>query len=144
LLLHGQVCRIIALDARVRSALAAMRYDEQRFHLRSTVDRDIRKIAREDCSRARGLALLTEAALRSLDPNGSESTLLRQALVAFEESGMALHAAVTRRRLGQLLDGEEGRGLLAASDACMAAHGVERPERFAVALAPGFPHEAGS
>ena len=143
LLLRGQVFRIVALDARVRSALAVMRHDARMLRICGAVERDIRRVAREGCSWAQGLTLLAEAALRSLAHKGSESTrLLRQALGAFDASGMALHAAVTRRRLGELLGGEEGRGLLAESDAYMAAHGVVRPQRLAAVLAPGFPSEA--
>jgi hypothetical protein len=59
---------------------------------------------------------------------------------------MALHATVARRRLGELLGGNEGAGLVVAADAWMREHGVRDPDRMAALLAPlpgsGGEHEA--
>ena len=52
---------------------------------------------------------------------------------------MWLHAAVARRRRGQLLGGDEGRALIADADAWMAGEGVKNPERMCAALAPFTP-----
>jgi len=51
---------------------------------------------------------------------------------------MALHAAVTRRRRGELMGGEAGSGLVAAADAWMSGQAIRNPARMAQMLAPGL------
>src|SRR5262249_1832631 len=50
--------------------------------------------------------------------------------------GMALHAAVARRRRGQLLGGSDGRALVESADAWMQTKGIRNPARTAALLAP--------
>jgi hypothetical protein len=63
---------------------------------------------------------------------------LGQALARFEASGMALHAAVANRRLGELLGGDEGPARTARADLWMATAGVADPAALVRMLAPGF------
>ncbi len=49
---------------------------------------------------------------------------------------MALHAACARRRQGEVLGGEAGRGLVARADAWMTEQKIRNPERMAAMLAP--------
>ena len=51
---------------------------------------------------------------------------------------MALHAAAARRRLGAVVSGDEGKGLVATADAWMAGAGVSNIEGMVRMLAPGF------
>jgi hypothetical protein len=76
------------------------------------------------------------AALRG-DAAGARALLLR-AIAGFDAASMSLHAAVARRRLGGIVGGSEGRGLIVAADVFMAGQGVRSPERLTSALAPGF------
>lgn len=46
----------------------------------------------------------------------------------FEENDMALYAAAARRRLGELIGGDEGKALLAQGDAMMRAQRVKNPD----------------
>ena len=62
---------------------------------------------------------------------------LERAIDQLGAASMGLHAAVARRRLGELMGGEEGRALVARADTWMREHGVSRPDRMALALAPG-------
>ena len=62
---------------------------------------------------------------------------LEAAEAGLTAADMALHAAVARRRRGQLLGGDTGRGLVSEADAWMAKQGIKSPERFAAMLAPG-------
>ena len=56
----------------------------------------------------------------------------------FEACGMELFAAATRRQLGRLLGGDEGRTLIARADTWMAGQAIRRPDRMTACLAPGF------
>jgi hypothetical protein len=64
--------------------------------------------------------------------------LLEGAERGFAEAGLALHAAVARRRRGELLGGDEGRALVAAADEWMRGQRIKNPARMAALLAPGF------
>jgi hypothetical protein len=50
---------------------------------------------------------------------------------------MALHAAVARRRRGELVGGTEGAALVEAANAWMHAQGIVRPDGIVGMLAPG-------
>lgn len=63
---------------------------------------------------------------------------LRDAIAKLDSDHMALWAAATRHRLGQLLSGDEGRALVADGDAFMAAQGIVRPEQVTEMILPGF------
>ena len=64
---------------------------------------------------------------------------LRPAIAGFEKAEMALHREAARRRLGQHLGGDEGRALVASSEAWMTAQGIKKPERMTAMLAPVEP-----
>jgi hypothetical protein len=66
--------------------------------------------------------------------------LLRAALARSEARETALHAACLRRRLGEIVGGDEGRALVAASDAWMRAEEVACPARLVAANLPGWEH----
>ncbi len=51
---------------------------------------------------------------------------------------MKLHAAVARRRQGELLGGDEGARLKQDADAFMTSQGIKNPIRMTAMLAPGF------
>jgi hypothetical protein len=52
---------------------------------------------------------------------------------------MSAHTAAARRRLGQLVGGDQGRELIEAADAWMTGQGVRNPVRMTRVYAPGFP-----
>jgi hypothetical protein len=49
-----------------------------------------------------------------------------------------MFAAAARRRLGALVQGDDGDQLAAAADAAMADQGIRDPRRMTAVLAPGF------
>jgi hypothetical protein len=55
---------------------------------------------------------------------------------AFTRGGMLFHAAIARRREGQLLGGSAGAQLVRDADAWLTARGVRDPERVAAVFAP--------
>jgi hypothetical protein len=71
-----------------------------------------------------GVALVTGARER-----GREQ--LERAHAELAGAGMTLHAAVARRRLGELAGGAEGAHVIAEVDALLAAQDIRAPERFA-------------
>ena len=64
--------------------------------------------------------------------------LFSAAAQAFENSEMRVHAAAARRRLGELIGGDEGRQLVTTADAFVASLRVVRPERLIVLRAPAL------
>jgi hypothetical protein len=70
-----------------------------------------------------GVALVTGA------PHGREQ--LERAHAELAAAGMVVHAAVVRRRLGELTGGDQGARVIAEVDALLAAQGVRAPGRFA-------------
>jgi hypothetical protein len=51
---------------------------------------------------------------------------------------MALYAAAARRRLGELLSGDEGRQLIADAEAWMTKQQIKNPAAVSNLMAPGF------
>jgi hypothetical protein len=58
------------------------------------------------------------------------------AALGFDAADMAWFAAGARWRLGELLDGDEGRALVDQARAALAAAGIVRPERVVALIAP--------
>src|SRR5262249_14203117 len=77
------------------------------------------------------------AALRTRDPAEVRRDL-ETAPTGFDAVGMGLHAAAARRRLGELLGGDEGRRLVEHADAWMTAQTIRSPARMTRMIAPGF------
>ena len=67
----------------------------------------------------------------------SAAALRASADAQFTATDMALHAAVARRRRGELLGGVQGAALLAEADAWMTGQAIRNPSRMAAMLAPG-------
>lgn len=84
-----------------------------------------------------GLAHALRASLVSLGGRADDAaSLWAQAEADFAASDMKLHAAVARRRRGEVLDGPSGRVLIDEADARAAALGVRVPARFAALVMP--------
>jgi hypothetical protein len=86
-----------------------------------------------------GLAALQRAGVAHLrDDDAAARAHLTEAMAVFASADMALHAEVARRRLGQVLGGDEGAALVAAAEAWMRAHDIAHVDRMTRLLAPGF------
>jgi hypothetical protein len=117
--MQNQVTRVIMLEQRARSALAAAK-GADRDRLVSRAERDARRIKREHAPWADGFGdrILAGVAWH----RGERSTalsLLRSAAMGLERDSLRLHAAATWRRFGELMGGEEGREALDRGDAEM-------------------------
>jgi serine/threonine protein kinase len=138
LLSRIQMVRVTTADAMGRAALAAAATGD-RAALRG-VRRAIRRLGREATPMSLPMAALLEAGLAAVgDAPERAARHLEIAVAGFERADMGQHAAIARRRLGQLLGGETGSALVVAADAWLLAEDVVSPARTAAMLAPGFP-----
>jgi hypothetical protein len=140
MLLHAQICRVSLGELRARSALAvAARAADPRRSLRDAAywaDR----LERERMPYAAALAKPLRAgvaALRGDKPGAARH--LAEAADAFDAVNMGLFAAAARRRLGELLGGDEGRALADRADAWMANQKIKNPAHMAAAIIPWPP-----
>jgi eukaryotic-like serine/threonine-protein kinase len=108
--------------------------------LLGAVERDAAAIAAERAPYSAPMAaLITAAVAAGRGQTDAAVRSLRAALTGFDSCHMKLFLAVTRRRLGELVGGDEGRALVHQANAWMAAHGIVNSDRVAATLAPGFP-----
>jgi hypothetical protein len=131
--------RITIHDLRARCALAVAATAADRAPFVAIAERALKRLVRERLPWSDALALLLRAGLsaaRSDTAGVLES--LRSAAGAFEAAKMALHAHVARRRLGEALQGDEGRSLVEKADEWMRAQGIRDTTRFTAVFAPGF------
>ncbi len=140
LLLQIRQQRIDTFSARGRAAVAAAEAGGKHTRrLLRDASRHARRIIREDMAWAVGQGRLINAAVAFAagKPDGAV-TELRRAISDFESTGMALHAAAARKRLGGVLGGDEGHALVADADAWMATAGIANVDGVVRMLAPGF------
>jgi serine/threonine protein kinase len=139
-LLRVQQVRIFLLHLRARAALAATPAAADPGPLLRAAERDARLLRRERVAWAEAQAQLVRAgvAMGRHDAGGARQ-LLEDAAGRLDAAGLRLHAAAARRRLGELVAGDQGRRLLEQADAWMKGQNVRRPDRMTALLAPGFP-----
>ncbi len=139
MILHVQLCRIVAAEMRARAALAlagvAPAVDRPR--LVADAEHQARLLDRERVPLASAFARLIRAGVSALrgDPAAAVESL-RSVILSFDALGMGHYAAATRWRLGEILGGDEGRSLVEDARAWMAGREIENPGRMVDALAP--------
>jgi hypothetical protein len=136
-----QSVRIAARHIRGGCAVAAARVlPWNRRELLASAARDIADIEKEGAEWGMALARQLRAAVRlGRGEQAAAQQLLREAVEHFERCHMGLFAVAARRRLGQLLGGNEGRSLVIGADTWLAAQGIKNPDRITAMMAPGFP-----
>jgi hypothetical protein len=139
LLLRVQAVRIESRYLRARAALAAaLDPSAPRHRLLAAADADARRLGREGAAWAAPLAALVAAGAATLrGDSGAAASRLEAAEGGFRTADMRLHAAVARRRRGELAGGAEGARLAGEADAVMAEQAIRNPARMAAMLAPG-------
>lgn len=138
-LLRIQRVRIEALHLRGALAAAALGTTARSLDLSRQAERCARKLEDERIAWAEPLAWAIRATLASAQGGSEEAEMqLRRAVAGFEASGMMLHAAAARRRLGALVGGDDGRKLVKAADAWMGAEEILDPVRMTEMVMPGF------
>lgn len=100
--------------------------------------RSARRLERERMGFANVWAGLLRAGIAShRDPDNAPG-ILRATVAEADDHGMAVVAAVARRRRGELIGGEEGAALVAEADTWMTGEAIVNPERMTEVFAPGF------
>src|SRR6185369_12817722 len=116
--------RIDTYSARGRAAVAAAG-GADRDRALAIAAHHAKEIIGEKMAYAVGQGLLISAAVaHARGRTDDAAALLGQAIERLESTGMDLHAAVARRRLGELTGGDEGKRLCARADAWMTAGGI--------------------
>ena len=133
-----QSARIEMHSLRARCALAVHAMKKEKSFL-AIAENSARKLEAEEMQRCFPLAGLVRAALACQCGEKKESIAwLEEAHAKFQCESMHLHAAGTRRRLGEILENGRGRDLIRAADAWMGSQGIKNPGRMTALLAPGF------
>nr|MDQ2938874.1 serine/threonine-protein kinase PknK [Acidobacteriota bacterium] len=139
MLLRTQVLRIEATHLLARTALASgmISGNKNRFRI---AEKLAARIGKEKMSPwAKPLANLVRAAVaHQRGETVQATTLLSEAIQGFDRSDMALYAAVSRWRLGELIGDDKGRQLVTEANAWMASQMIKNPESMTRILAPGF------
>jgi hypothetical protein len=140
LLLKIQHVYIDALQYNGRAALAAARQGEPAGPLLKHAERTARTLDRQRLPWADAFAAHLRAGIASIRGDEAASVaLLRRAIEGFDQGGLNLYAATSRRVLGRLVGGDEGRALIARCDDWMAGQGIRVPEKMVRACVSGFP-----
>ena len=135
-----QAARTTARQTRASCGIGASRTAHAgAASLLAAAERDAAAIAAERASYCAPTAALLRAGVASR--RGDEAAAvraLRAALAGFEACHMKLFLAVTERRLGELIGGDEGRALVHQANTWMTAQGIVNADRMTATLAPGF------
>jgi len=135
LLLKIGSVRLLALQLRANSALLA----RSGSAIPRVAIRDAARIGRMKTGGAKPVAQLIQAAvLVKRGDTEAAVALLKTAATGFDDGEMAIHAAATRHRLGELVGGEEGRRMVDTARAVMLAQSVNSPARVTAMLVPGL------
>ena len=139
MILHVQQVRINIVLLRAQSAIAASAATGAKPFLRAA-EADARRLRREKMPWSDALVPLILAGVAGVRGEGAKAIrLLREAIDRLHAVDMEIFTQAARRRLGQLLGGEEGRLLIEESEAWMGAEGIRKPARMTAVFAPGFP-----
>ena len=141
LFLRVQHTRIESANYRARSALAcAAQHTNDARRLRAIAADEAQRILRENRPWGNAFArlLLANVAHQEGDAQAAVEALTA-AVDGFNAADMHLYAAVSRRCLGALIGGDQGRSLRMAADRWMAGQEIRDPRAFMRLVAPGLP-----
>jgi hypothetical protein len=137
-LMRVQQVRVVMLELRARCALALAGGEDSRTHLRNA-ERDVHSLRREKLPWSDALAHLLDAAIASRRGDGDRSRqILATAADGLAACDMHLHAAVARRRRGQLLGGDQGQELVRQAEEWMKGQAIRNLDRMTDLLLPGW------
>ena len=136
------ILKRVFTDLRERLALveaADAPAGSRRRNLLSKVARTGRRFAKAHEPYAAGWGRLLQAGAANL--SGEPAAALGHLEAAerkFADAEMAAYVAVTKRRRGALIGGDEGRELIAEADAWLTGQGIVNPVAWSRMYAPGF------
>jgi hypothetical protein len=131
-LTHLQKIRTFFHERRARCALAAAAQATRKRPLLRAAERDARRLEREGMPWSSALACPIKAGVAASRGDRSRArALFAQAVTELEAVDMNLYAASARRRLGELLGGDEGRAQIDRADSWMREQTIQDPKRMA-------------
>ena len=102
-----------------------------------SAERDARRLDREGMAWSKALANPIRAGVAAARGETSRAaSTFAEAVTQLEAVDMNLYAAASRRRLGEILGGEEGRAQMERADSWMRQQGIQNPARMADVFAP--------
>ena len=126
--------------AMAQSALAVAVTSSDRPALLKTAKREAALLESDDNRFGAPLADLIRSGIAALRYDKAVAAVhLQRAARTFAELDMGIFAAVARRRLGQMTDGEPGLALIREADDFMRAEGVVNPARLTDAFSSSYP-----
>jgi hypothetical protein len=135
---HSAVLRVFVHAVRGGFALALLRTSPGASELRHVARRCLQALQRERLPHAAPSAQTIDAGLALAEGRDDDALpLLRAAVQGFDRREMKAYAAAARRRLGQLVGGDEGTALVAEGDAILRREGVKNLEAMTEMLVPG-------
>jgi hypothetical protein len=141
LLLQASYYRVSMLELRGRCAVAAAasaRRPSTRDKLLLAAERDASRIARDTMGSCPALAAIIRGSAAAVRGDlTSAARHLEEAVVASDRADMNLVREAARRRLGEIIGGDEGRALVRRADAWMTAETVKAPSALTRLFAPG-------
>jgi hypothetical protein len=136
-LMHLQKIKVFSYERRARCALAAARCGGETGSLLRAAARDARRLRREGMAWSEALSMPILAGIASARGDASAAAaLFAEAAQQLEAVDMQLYAAASRRRLGEILGGDEGRAYVEQADSWMRREGIRDPARMADIFAP--------
>jgi hypothetical protein len=142
LLVQAQQVRIDVNQLWARSALATATKSADPKHFLSEAEWKARRLERERVPWATAHARSIWAGIAAIRGDQSKAlALLRDTMKSYEAADMSLYAAAARRRMGELLGGDEGKARVAEADGWMTSQGIRKPGRITAMYMPGFPDQ---
>ncbi|MFI5454983.1 MAG: hypothetical protein ACHRXM_05980 [Isosphaerales bacterium] len=136
-LMRLQKIKVFFYERRARCALAAAFGAAQPGPLLRAAERDARWLHREGMAWSRALAYPIRAGVAAARGDRSRAaSLFALAVTQLEAVDMNLYAGASRRRLGEILGGDEGRAQVERADSWMSRQGIQNPARMADVFAP--------
>jgi hypothetical protein len=138
-MLRMQVARISSLHLLGRTALAAASGSPFPASFLEQAREAADKLSAEQIPWAEPLAAMLRAGAAMIEGDRPlAASLLANAASGFEATDMALYLAAARRRMGELVGGDEGRAQVEEATEWMMEQGVVNPDRMTEMLAPGL------
>jgi eukaryotic-like serine/threonine-protein kinase len=135
-----QKMRVFFHERRAICALAAAASAADSARLIRCAERDAKRLQREGVAWSKALAYPILAGVALARGNKTKAaSLFAQAVQELEAVDMNLYAAASRRRLGEILGGDEGRAHVETADSWMSQQGIQHPARMADVFAAVVP-----
>ena len=138
LLLRVQAVRVMAWEQRCRCAIAsASGRTAARSELLAAAEGDANRLAREGTPWAEASSTMLRGSIDAARGKREDARKkFQEAAARFATIDMPLHAAASRRRLGELIGDAEGEALVRDADAWFTERGVRNPARMAAIVVP--------